>query len=78
MAETGKPSSRAMVEASLARRRRKELVFRSFGLAATMVGIFFLIAFFWTLLSQGSSAFVQTFIELDVEFSEEVLAPEGG
>jgi phosphate transport system permease protein len=77
MAETRKPSSRAKVEASLARRRRKEVLFRSFGLAATMVGIFFLIAFFWTLLSQGSSAFVQTFIELDVEFSEEVLAPGG-
>lgn len=77
MIETGKPSSRARVEAGLARRRRKELIFRTFGLAATMVGIFFLVAFFWTLLSQGSSAFVQTFIELDVEFTEEVLAPGG-
>lgn len=70
-------SSRLRVEASLGNRRRKEIVFRTFGMAATMVGVFFLVAFFWTLLAQGSSAFVQTFVELEIEFSEEVIAPGG-
>ncbi len=70
-------SSRKKVEAGLARRRRREFLFRAFGMAATMVGVCFLIAFFWTLLAQGASAFVQTFVELEVEFSEDVLAPNG-
>jgi phosphate transport system permease protein len=65
------------VEASLGRRRRKETIFRVSGVAATLVGIFFLITFFWTLIAQGASAFVQTFIELEIEFSEDVLAPGG-
>ena len=77
MAEIIGSSSRSKVEASLGRRRRTEVLFRAFGVAATMVGVFFLIAFFWTLLAQGSSAFVQTFVELEVEFSEDVLAPGG-
>ncbi|MGI9203997.1 MAG: phosphate ABC transporter permease PstA [Woeseiaceae bacterium] len=70
-------SSRMKVEAGLAKRRRREYLFRTFGMAATMVGVFFLAAFFWTLLAQGSSAFVQTFVELEVEFSEDILAPTG-
>lgn len=70
-------SSRARVEASLGKRHRKELIFRIFGLAATMVGVFFLVAFFWTLIAEGSSAFVQTFIELEIDFSEGELAPDG-
>jgi len=65
------------VEAGLVRRRRKEAAFRVFGVAATLVGVFFLVAFFWTLVAQGSSAFVQSFIELDIDFSEEQLAPNG-
>jgi len=65
------------VEAGLVKRRRKEAAFRVFGVAATLVGVFFLVAFFWTLVAQGSSAFVQSFIELDIDFSEEQLAPNG-
>jgi len=77
MASNTNKSSRKLVEAGLPKRRRKERIFRTLGFAATLVGVFFLIAFFWTLLAQGSSAFVQTFIELDVEFSEDALAPDG-
>jgi phosphate transport system permease protein len=65
------------VEAGLGRRRRKERFFRSFGIAATLVGVVFLVTFFWTLIAQGSSAFLQTFIDLEVEFSEDILAPAG-
>ena len=70
-------TSREIVEAGLARRRRKEKLFRATGMLATAVGVIFLGVFFATLVLQGSSAFVQTFIKLDVELSESVLAPEG-
>ncbi len=75
--QSGIQSSRARVEAGLGRRRRREIIFRVFGLAATMVGVFFLVAFFSTLIAKGSSAFVQTFLQLEVEYSEEALAPGG-
>jgi phosphate transport system permease protein len=74
--ETG-TSTREKVEASLGRRRRRELFFRSFGILATLVGVVFLATFFSTLIAQGSSAFMQTHLDLEIEFSEEVLAPNG-
>ena len=73
----GPSGSRSKVEAGLAKRRRKERVFRSIGLVATAVGIVFLVIFFSSLVSQGSSAFVQTFVEIEIEYSEEILAPGG-
>ncbi|MEX0707896.1 MAG: phosphate ABC transporter permease PstA [Woeseia sp.] len=69
--------TRQRVEAGLRRRYLKESIFRFFGRAATLVGITFLVVFFWTLIAQGSSAFMQTYIELEIEFSPEVLAPAG-
>ena len=65
------------VQAGLGRRRRRELVFRLTGMLATAVGIVFLVVFFATLIGKGSSAFQQTFLLLDVELSEEILAPDG-
>jgi phosphate transport system permease protein len=70
-------NTQEIVEAGLRRRHRKEALFRAFGLAATAVGIIFLGVFFFSLLGQGASAFQQTFIELEIEYSEEVLAPAG-
>ena len=77
MATASASSTRQRVEQGLGRRNRRERLFRLFGLLATTVGIVFLSVFFTTLFSQGSSAFVQTHIELEVEFSREVLAPDG-
>lgn len=74
---TSRKNSRQIVEAGLARRRRKEAVFRATGVLATAVGVIFLGVFFATLIMQGASAFKQTFIKLDVEMSESVLAPDG-
>ena len=74
---TDRISSREIVEAGLARRRRKEKLFRATGMLATAVGVIFLGVFFATLVMQGSSAFMQTFIKLDVDLSESVLAPGG-
>jgi phosphate transport system permease protein len=68
---------RQKVEGTLQRRRRKEFLFRAFGLLATSVGVAFLVVFFASVISQGASAFKQTYLYLDVEFSEDVLAPTG-
>lgn len=77
MAPEHDSSTRQKVEASLGRRNRRETIFRVFGISATLVGVLFLATFFYTLLSQGSSAFVQTFVTIEIEFSEEILAPTG-
>jgi phosphate transport system permease protein len=65
------------VEAGLGRRRRKEAIFRWTGICATGVGIIFLGVFFATLIVKGSSAFVQTFLQLEVVLDEETIAPGG-
>ena len=65
------------VEAGLPRRRRKEFMFKATGMLATTVGVLFLGVFFATLIANGASAFRQTFMKLDIEFSAEVLAPNG-
>ena len=70
-------TTRQKVEAGLIRRRRKEFTFRMVGMIATSVGVLFLAVFFATLVAKGSSAFAQTFLQLDVEFTEDVLAPGG-
>jgi phosphate transport system permease protein len=46
-------------------------------MTATAVGVAFLLIFFATLIAKGSSAFLQTHIRLNVEFSVDVLAPDG-
>jgi phosphate transport system permease protein len=76
-ASTAKEGARRIVEAGLAKRKRKERMFRTVGFLSTVVGVLFLVVFFSSLVSQGSSAFVQTFIELEVEFTQDVLAPDG-
>ena len=74
---TDNRTTRQKVEAGLPRRRRKELRFKLLGMLATTVGILFLGVFFSSLIADGASAFKQTFIKLDIELSEEVLAPGG-
>ena len=77
MASSNGQSTRQKVEAGLARRRRNEFLFKFVGMLATAAGVLFLGVFFATLIAQGSSAFQQTFMKLDIELSEEVLAPGG-
>ncbi len=70
-------TTRQKVEAGLAKRRRKEYSFRVLGALATAVGVIFLAVFFASLIGNGASAFKQTFMQLDVELDEDVLAPGG-
>jgi len=76
-AEADRGGTRRQVEASLRRRRRREGIFRGAGLAATALGVSFLLVFFASLIAQGASAFSQTYVRLEVDFSAEHLAPEG-
>ncbi|MDH3336402.1 MAG: phosphate ABC transporter permease PstA [Gammaproteobacteria bacterium] len=69
--------TRRKVEAGLPRRRRREFLFQLAGMLATTVGIVFLGVFFADLFVKSSTAFVQTFVKLDVEFTENVIAPGG-
>ena len=70
-------TTRKKVAAGLGKRYRREILFRSFGMLATAVGMAFLAIFFGSLIAKGSSAFMQTFIQLEVEFNEQILAPDG-
>lgn len=72
-----RPSTRERVEASLAARYRKERRFRFYGLAAVITSVAFVVIFFATILAQGHSAFLQTYIKLDVHLDPEVLDPDG-
>jgi phosphate transport system permease protein len=69
--------TRQKVEAGLAKRRRRERLFQLTGMVATTVGIVFLGVFFVDLFAKGTSAFVQTHVQLDLEFDPDVIAPGG-
>ncbi|HSG66901.1 MAG TPA: DUF3333 domain-containing protein, partial [Gammaproteobacteria bacterium] len=57
---------KARVTAGLARRYRRERVFRAAGLGALLIGLLFLAFFFLTLIGDGYSAFRQTVVDLDI------------
>jgi len=67
----------AKVRAGLARRRAAETRFRFYGLASLVVGLAFLAIMFSSIIGKAYSAFQQTYIGLDVQFDERLLAPEG-
>lgn len=74
---TTNKTTRQKVAAGLPRRRRREFMFKMLGMVATAVGVLFLGVFFASLIGEGSSAFKQTYLKLDVELSEDVIAPGG-
>lgn len=74
---TDSSETRRKVEAGLARRYRRERALRFSGLVATFVGIAFLAVFFASLIMQGSSAFQQTYVALEVTYDKDLLAVDG-
>jgi len=70
-------ATRRKVEASLVRRYRAERVFRLSGAAAVLLGLGFLVFLFATIIGNGYTAFEQTHIRLDIEFSSDVIDPAG-
>ena len=67
----------ARVERRLKRRYAAERRFRLYGVAAITLALGFLALLFVTIVGQGASAFQQTMLRLEVEFSPEALDLEG-
>jgi phosphate transport system permease protein len=63
----GASDLKARVSAGLARRYRREKMFRGAGLGALLIGLLFLAVFFATLVNDGYTAFRQTVIALDID-----------
>ncbi|WP_332059752.1 phosphate ABC transporter permease PstA [Bartonella sp. CB74] len=59
----------------LRRRYRAELRFRAYGLIAIFIGLFFLFALLWSVISQGYTAFFQSEMILSVYLDEKIIDP---
>lgn len=71
-----KPKTIDLVNASLAKRHASEKLFRYMGLISILMGLMFLFMLFYSIVSKGYTAFQQTFIQLEVNFDEQLLDPE--
>ncbi|KAA0972421.1 phosphate ABC transporter permease PstA [Aureimonas fodinaquatilis] len=59
------------------KRYAAERRFKAYGIGAIAIGLSFLVILLWTVISQGYTAFWQTEISLPVQFSQEVIDPNG-
>ncbi len=72
------PSTRLTAADSRTKKRNaSEKRFRAYGLAAIGTGLFFLVVLLTSIISNGSTAFMQTFIEVPVYLDPEALDPNG-
>jgi phosphate transport system permease protein len=65
------------VNASLAKRYRKERGFRLAGMVAVSLGLLFVALLFLDIFSKGYTAFQQTYIQLPINFDAEQIDPDG-
>ncbi|MGR3368883.1 MAG: phosphate ABC transporter permease PstA [Sagittula sp.] len=80
MDTAGAPRGKISLTAADARTKRRnaaEKRFRMYGLAAIGTGIFFLVVLLWAILTNGLTAFQQTFIEVPVYLDEAKLDKNG-
>jgi len=70
-------SATAQVNASLKRRHAAEKRFKAYGLIAICTGLLAVFMLFADIISKGYSAFQQTYIKLEIDFSAEVIDPDG-
>ena len=82
MNNTNKPrrtpqETQAIVARSLNRRYWAERRFRTYGLAAVIAGMTFLVFLFFTIFSNGIGAFRQTQVRLPVYFDPQIVDPSG-
>ena len=73
----GRRATIDIVNASLGRRYRAERRFRFIGMSAVVLGLAFVAVLFADIIGKGYSAFQQTYIRLAVDFSAEIIDPEG-
>jgi len=67
----------AKTQSRLKRRHAAERRFKYYGIAAIAIALMVLVVLLGSIISKGSSAFVQSHIELDIFFDPEVIDPEG-
>ena len=74
------PARHSLLELDARTRRRNasEARFRMYGVAAIAIAVLALIVLLISVLSNGASAFRQTFIAFDVALDEKVVDPKGG
>ncbi|MEO1640154.1 MAG: phosphate ABC transporter permease PstA [Pseudomonadota bacterium] len=65
------------VDARTRKRNAAEKRFQWYGIIAISIGILFLVSLLWAIIQNGTPAFTQTFVKVDVELSEERLDPNG-
>ncbi|MBB3710780.1 phosphate transport system permease protein [Limimaricola variabilis] len=76
--QTGpRPGSLLVTDDRTKRRNRAEARFKAYGIAALAIGMAFLAALLWAILSNGLTAFTQTYVQLDVPLLEEKLDKDG-
>ncbi len=67
----------AIIHAGLKKRYAREKRFRFYGIAAIAIALTFLCVLFFDIISKGYTAFQQTYIKLDVSFTEQLITPNG-
>ena len=75
-AETPGQRTRRLVEASLRRRYRAERRFRLYGILAIAVGLAFVAFLFASIISTGWTAFQQSYLRLEIEYSVDIIDPD--
>ena len=70
-------SSLLTEDAHTKKRNAAETRFKAYGIAAVAIGLFFLVALLFAIVSNGTRAFTQTFMTLEVELKAENLDPNG-
>lgn len=68
-----KPSTKDLVNKNLAKRYRAEKRFRAYGVAAILFGMACLVILFTDIVSKGHSAFLQSYVYLEITYSAEDL-----
>ena len=77
MTETTLNDTAGVVRQSLARRYAAERRFRLLGISAIAIGIAFVLMLFVSIVGKGYTAFMQTQIQLEINFDPEVIDPDG-
>ncbi len=77
MSKTTTNNTAARVQAGLKKRYAKERRFRLYGIFAITLSLLFLAFLFINIISKGYTAFLQTFVQIEIHFDENKIDPEG-
>ena len=74
---TQQKSTMDRVKAGMVKRRAAEKRFKFLGVLAIALGMLFLVTLFTSIISKGYSAFLQTYIQLEIHIDESRIDPDG-